>query len=155
MKIQVQYALPWFKWKAVLQSSILILPNHETRFFYFLYRRSNSSLPYWLPALHTVKVMKSLQEMCANAILQSDMEEWVWSMDVLERCACDYYENYYMMAYNTEEFIWLLPLPEALKKFIFEVSKKNCVVHHNRVFYSSFAHHELKGKKPQTSKTKT
>lgn len=71
------------------------------------------------------KVMESLKELSAFAILSSDVEQWEPGRIV--RCPCGRYQHYYMNDdYTTKEFISLLPLPVALKDFVYEVAENFC-----------------------------
>jgi len=80
--------------------------------------------------------MKSLQQLSALAILQSDVnvrQRWFklyGETMYYSRCACDNYEEYYMNDYKTKDYIWLLPLPVPLKEFVSDVAEKYCEEDH-------------------------
>ena len=92
--------------------------------------------------------MKTLQELCAMAILKSavNQDEWSFCEDgnawplighapymkgAIARCACDFYkeDDIYTTDHTTKEFISLLPLPETVKDFMNEIAKRICQDH--------------------------
>ena len=74
------------------------------------------------------KTMASLQEHCAMTLFESSVHQRKY--DVFNkkwaRCACDFFEDFYINDYKTKEFIRLLPLPVAVKGYLHEVAKKIC-----------------------------
>ena len=100
--------------------------------------------------------MKSLQELCASSLLQSNVYQACCKLfapykskcicechttgakhryldytvsppsALLSRCACDKYKAQYKNDYTTKEFAFVLPLPQILRNFILEIAEKKC-----------------------------